>query len=49
MIIDLLIVDEVESLLSQLTGGVCRKTNAHESFLRMIKTSKHVIVMDGFL
>ena len=45
----LVIVDEAESILSQLTGGVSYKQRAHHCFINLLTTSNNNIVMDALL
>jgi len=45
----LVVVDELESILSQLNNGVARSSSAHKHFANIIQSASKVIVMDGFL
>lgn len=47
--IDILVLDEIESLLSQLAGTVAAKQGAHSAFVVLLRRATRVVVLDGHL
>lgn len=46
---DMLVLDEIESILTQMTSKNCSRGGVYDSFKVLLQRSKHVIVLDGFL